>query len=190
VLKYKQKGGDYLSPSTIDEAVNYLSPWTIVSGIIGILGFIISAINIIHYFISRRVNLEIRIKAYGVRSAAGGKERVFVHYQIDNKSQLPVSVTDMQLVIGDDVYTEDSNTHEILSFKHTQGKELLTYQPTFNSHVPISLACLSSHSDYLAFVIPPNILKNGEKALTFRIRTNRGKETQRSFALNEVVTLR
>lgn len=164
--------------------------WTIISGIIGILGFFISMINLIHYFISRRVILEIRIKEYGVRSAAQGKERVFVHYQIDNKSQLPVSVTDMQLVIDGNVYTEDSNTHEILSYKHTIGKETVTYQPTFNSHVPISIECLSSHSDYLAFVIPPDILKNGEKALTFRIRTNRGKETQRSFALNEVVTLR
>lgn len=179
-----------MTPATPDEIANIELSWQIISGIIGILGFILSVINLIHYFISRRVNLEIRIKEYGVLPAAKGMERVFVHYQIDNKSQLPVSVTDMQLVIGNDLYTEDSNTHEILSYKHTIGKETVTYQPTFNSHVPISLECLSSHADYLAFVIPPNILKNGEKELTFRIRTNRGKEMQRSFALNEAVTLR
>ncbi len=100
--------------ATPDEFTSIELTWTIISGVLGIMGFAISIINLIHYFISRRVNLEIRIKEYGVLPAAKGMERVFVHYQIDNKSQLPVSVTDMQLVIGNDLYTEDSNTHNIV----------------------------------------------------------------------------
>lgn len=178
--------------STIDQVTNSsaIDLWTIISGIIGILGFVISLINAIHYFMIRKVNLDIKIIEYGVREYASNNDIVFVHYQIDNKSQLPISVIDMQLVIDGVPFSEDSCTHEILSYKHKIGKEIVDYQPTYNSHIPISLSNLSSRADYLAYVIPRDSLKNGEKFLTFQIRTNRGKEIQRTFALNESATLR
>lgn len=37
--------------------------WVVISGILGILGFLISLINLIQYLLSRRINLEIQIKA-------------------------------------------------------------------------------------------------------------------------------
>lgn len=163
--------------------------WVIISGILGILGFIISMTNLIHYFVSRRINLEIKITEFALRDGSRGNKRIFVHYQMNNKSHLPITVTDMQLVILEKTYIEDFNTHEVISYKHT-GKGINEYVPTYNEHLPINLPMLSSHAGYLVFSVPANIVENVDKDLTFQIRTNRHKEVQKIFALNELVTLR
>lgn len=162
--------------------------WIIISGILGILGFIISVINLIHYFVSRRVNLEIKITEYALRDGSRGDKRIFVHYQMNNKSHLPITVTDMQLVILGKAYIEDFNTHEILSYKHT-SKDIKEYVPTYNEHLPINLPMLSSHAGYLVFSVPAYIAGNVDKELTFQIRTNRHMEVQKIFARNELVLL-
>ena len=163
--------------------------WIIISGILGILGFIISSVNLIHYFISRRINLEIKITEFALRNGSNGNKRIFVHYQMDNKSHLPITVTDMKLVILDKEYIEDFNTHQVLSYKHTE-KDVNVFVPTYNEHLPINLPMLSSHAGYLVFSIPSNIVENVDKDLTFQIRTNRHKEVQKKFSLNEPVTIR
>lgn len=114
---------------------------------------------------------------------------LFIHYKLNNKSQLPISVTDIQLVLNGIEYTEDYNTHEVNSYHH-KAKGVDEYVPTYNEHLPINLECLHSHSGYLVFVIPEDNSPNLDKGLTFQIRTNRNKEVQKKVSLNEVVTLR
>ena len=163
--------------------------WIIISGILGIAGFLISLINIIHLFVSHKVNLEITMLEYAYKSGVQGKKRLFIHYKLNNKSQLPISVTDIQLVLNGIEYTEDYNTHEVNSYHHT-AKGVDEHVPTYNEHLPINLECLHSHSGYLVFVIPEDNSPNLDKGLTFQIRTNRNKEVQKKVSLNEVVTLR
>lgn len=162
--------------------------WIIISSIFGVLGFIISLINLVYYFISRRVNLEMRIIEIAPRTYRNDKERIIVHYQVNNKSNLPISITDMRLIIDDDKYCEDFNTHEILGYHHT-AKDINEYVPTYNGHLPINLPMLSSHSDYLVYVVPEGTLKALETGLTFEIRTNRQMVTQKTFLLNEWVAI-
>lgn len=163
--------------------------WIIISGVLGILGFIISLINIISYFLSRRVNLEIKAEKCDLRDGVQGNKRIFVRYQINNKSHLPITVTDMQLVILGEIYFEDVNTHEVLSYWHTD-KNINEYVPTYNKHLPINLPMLSSRAGYLVFSVPANIAENVDKELTFQIRTNRHMEVQKTFVPNELVTIR
>lgn len=163
--------------------------WVIISGILGILGFIISSVNLIHYFVSRRINLEIKIIEFSLRNGSNSSKRIFVHYKMDNKSHLPITVTDMKLVILDKEYIEDFNTHEVLSYRHT-AKDVNEYVPTYNEHLPINLPMLSSRAGYLVFLVPEDIAKDVCKDLTFQIRTNRCKELQKKFSLNESVTIR
>lgn len=163
--------------------------WIIISGVLGILGFIISLINIISYFLSRRINLEIKITEFALRDGSQGRKRIFIHYQANNKSHLPITITDLQLVLNNNTYTEDYNTHEAISYRHT-AKGINEYVPTYNEHIPINLPMLSSRAGYLVFSIPEDIVENDYKALTFQIRTNRHKEVQRTFVPNELVTLR
>lgn len=92
--------------------------WVIISGILGIAGFLISLINLINYFVSHKVNLEITMLEYAYKLGVQGKKRLFIHYKLNNKSQLPISVTDIQLVLNGIEYTEDYNTHEVNSYHH------------------------------------------------------------------------
>lgn len=41
--------------------------WVIISGILGIAGFLISLINLINYFVSHKVNLEITMLEYAYK---------------------------------------------------------------------------------------------------------------------------
>ncbi len=176
---------------TIDQISNVsdVNIWTIISGILGIAGFVISLINLIHYFISRRVHLEITFLEYAHRKYIEGNKRLLVHYQINNKSQLPISITNIQVEVNNTLYSENYDTHEILSYKHT-AKDVNEYIPTYNEHMPINLDCLHSHSGYLVFVIPEDDFPVIEKGLIFQIRTNRNKAIQMKFLPNEVVTVR
>lgn len=163
--------------------------WIMISSIFGVLGFILSLINLIYYFISRRVNIEMRIIEITSRPYKNGKERIIVHYQVNNKSNLPISITDMRLIIDDEKYCEDFNTHEVLGYHHT-AKGIDEYVPTYNGHLPINLSMLSSRSDYLVFVVPSGTSKVLETALNFEIRTNRQTVMQKTFVLNEWVAIR
>lgn len=163
--------------------------WIIISGVLGIAGFLISIINLIHYFLSRRINLEIQIKEYAIHNYLKQQKRIFVHYQFNNKSQLPISITDMKLLLNNKLYCEDYNLHEIIAYKH-KNIDTNTYIPTYNEHFPINLSTLSSHGGYLVFAIPEDNVQYLDKVLTFQIHTNRYKELQKTFALNELVTIR
>lgn len=163
--------------------------WIMISSIFGALGFILSLINIIYYFISRRVNFEMKILRTSSRNYLNGQKRLIIHYQINNNSNLPISITDMQLIIDDNKYCEDFNTHEIFAY-HYVSDEKEEYVPTYNEHLPINLPMLSSHSGYLVYAVPEDTEKALETGLNFEIRTNRHMVTQMTFSLNEWVTIR
>lgn len=163
--------------------------WTVISGILGILGFIISLINLIHYLMSNRIFLEIKIIEYAIREYNGGNKRIVIHYQMNNRSHLPITITDMQIIFDDKKFVEDFNTHEILSYRRI-FKDINEYIPTYNEHLPINLPELSSHAGYLVFVVPEDIAEEVCKDLIFQIRTNRHKEVQKKFQLNGLVTIR
>lgn len=73
--------------------------WVVISGILGILGFLISLINLIQYLLSRRINLEIQIKECVLRPYARGQKKLILHYQTNNKSNLPITITDLQVIL-------------------------------------------------------------------------------------------
>lgn len=176
---------------TIDQISNTsdINVWTIISGVLGIAGFIISLINLIHYFISRKINLEITFLEYAHRNYIKGNRRLIVHYQINNKSQLPISITNIQVLVNNKLYSEDYETHEILAYKRI-AKDVNEYVPTYNKHLPINLDCLQSNSGYLVFSISEDIFPKIDEGLIFQICTNRNKVIQMKFSPNELVTIR
>ena len=163
--------------------------WTIISGVLGFAGFIISLINLINHIKSQRVNLDIVFLRYTSREYINGNKRLFVHYQVNNKSQLPISITDIRVLVNNKLYTEDYGTHIVHSSRYKDA-DIDEYVPTYNEHLPINLECLHSHCGYIVFSIPEDIFPNLDKGLIFEIRTNRNKVIQTRFSPNEVVTLR
>lgn len=154
--------------------------WIIISGILGILGFIISLINLIHYFITRMVNLEIIIKRYAVLDYVRGTNKVTVHFQVTNNSQLPISITDMRLIVDGEKYSEDSCTHQVMTYRRDHNG-LIESNPTYNNHLPIVLDTLASKSAYLVFVVPKGKVQNHDKTVTFEVCTNRSKQALLTF---------
>ena len=163
--------------------------WVVISGILGILGFLISLINLIQYLLSRRINLEIQIKECVLHSFTMGQKKLILHYQTNNKSNLPITVTDLQVILDSGIYDETTFTLEVLAFEHVRNGKVY-YVPTYNEHLPINLPMLSSHAGYLVFLVPEDTPEDVCKDLTLKIRTNRHKEVRKTFAPNESVVLR
>lgn len=72
--------------------------WTIISGIIGILGFILSAVNFIYIFVKSRCKFEIELIESSVLPSSRGA-RITARLQFNNLSQLPVSITDLKVLV-------------------------------------------------------------------------------------------
>ena len=159
--------------------------WETISGVLGILGFIISFINITCYFVYNQIDLEIKIIEYIIKPYHSKQDRIMIHYQVNNKSHLPISVTDLQLIMNDNYYNEDYNTHRIISYNIDDD-----YKAVYNKHLPINLTCLSSDSGYIVYAVPQDTLTETDKPLTFEIRTNRNMVTKKTFAPNEWVSIR
>lgn len=170
--------------------MNSISIWTIISGILGILGFAISLINAIYFFFQRRVNVEITFERYVKRQYLNPNMRLIVKYMIANKSQLPISITDIILLIKGKKYRIMETVFEVQTFEHLKNGVVDNRVATYNDHLPINLAALGSQSGYIAFVIPIDSIEDFEKSLTFEIHTNRNTATQIELTPNVPVMLR
>lgn len=159
--------------------------WEIISGILGILGFVGSVINLIYTFVINRKKLNLWIGGYGVKHYFNGDEFATVRYRIDNLSQAPITITRIKLVVDGKAY--DSYFVPELADKREikQGDEITYCQTIATDVVPINLDSLASKGGFLGFAIPRGILSNGQTNLTFEICTNRGKAIQKKTTLNE-----
>ena len=171
--------------ATSDQITQGSTPWTVIAGIIGILGFILSFSTVICNLINNRINLVFRVRNYGIRQF-NGFERLLVRFQIDNNSRLAVTVTDILLIVGDSQIPEDHNTLLVLPVTDNN----LNCREVYTQHVPIFLSPLTSCAGYIAFPPPSDIQLNPDKPLTLRICTNRNTVVTKSFERNEAAAIR
>ncbi len=155
--------------------------WEIITGILGILGFVISLINFIIIIHSRYLKFTVFFGDYGFTAVTSDKDAMVIEFRIDNNSELPLSITRIQFKSGknfSDTYPMPLKAGEI-----TYSTMLGVYHRSISETTlpPINLAPLGSAGGYLAFPIHRGILPTDEKYLTFRIYTNRGKVIQRTF---------
>lgn len=159
--------------------------WEIISGILGILGFLLSMVNLGILFFSRRKKLTICFDSYFVKKNYTRGDMIVVKYRFDNHSELPLSITRIQLVIGNKMI--DIYSFPIIA-AHSEYK---TNNEVYHRNIketdvpPLNLPPLGSIGGYLAFQVPRDTMSDNEKSLTFRICTNRGKAIQKTFALRE-----
>lgn len=157
---------------------------SLVVDIIGIIGFILSLINFVYVLENNRKKLNIRFGDMNVSDYYEGKDVLKVHFSFENESQLPISITRIQLVIEKELY--DCLRLPVIIEEVTRKRETEIYDRDLikSISVPINLDSLSAESGFLAFSIPQDKLSKNEKVLTFRICTNRGKAIQKSFLLH------
>ena len=161
-----------------------------IGSITGILGFIISIINFAYFFVIRRKKLNIRFGDIGVREYYSPNDILKVHFSFENKSQLPISVTRIQLIINEQLYDCYRIPVVIEEVIRKRNNEVYDKDTLKSVHTPVNLSPLNAESGFFAFLIPRGILSNDETALTFRICTNRGKAIQKTFVLHEDTLIR
>lgn len=167
----------------------------IFTGIAAIAAFLISTVDFVYLYHTRRKRItiyfgKIIVSNYTIKkNDINGIERDFhivkIPFRVDNRSQLPISITRIGILIDGIKYDSEPRPHVAEIHKQKMGKELDDKIVIHTDVLPIYLDSLAAHFGYLAFLIPPNILSGREKALNFQICTNRGKAVEKTFALYE-----
>lgn len=164
--------------------------WEIISGILGILGFILSVGQIIYLIIKRRRKMIFCLS----NDLRFDKNQLHMYYRVDNLSSLPIALTRIRLIIG----KEKFDAHFISIRAFSCSEELLiedTRAPIFNKAVgtdilPVNLDPNYSHGGVLAFQLPKEIQLNLEAPLNLEISTSRGKTVKISLKRHENVLIR
>lgn len=145
---------------------------------------VIGAIGAVHTYFHQRKKLVIQLLE--VRNFDNG---YFINYLVTNKSNLPISITELYLI---------ERSHKIKSFitPETISTECVTYNfNTFEKHLrtdkfPISLSPLQARSCWVGFAIPEKNALISPTHLTFQFETTRGKIKIKSLPLSRVNCLR
>lgn len=157
----------------------------IISLILGLLGFLLSVANAIYFFYIRRCKLIIRFSRICVSNYINNKSILKVQYSIENRSQLPISVTRIQVVIAETQKVDCLELPIVIEEIERTGKGEVFDRDTIKSEtVPFNLQSLAAKSGYIAFEVPRDIVLNKEKRLTFQICTNRGNSFQQTAELD------
>lgn len=152
----------------------------IISLIISIISIVISLYNFIVNLVSHHRRINIRIENCWI-SKYDTTDTLVIYISVENKSQLPISITRLQVVIQNKYH--DSNFLPDHIGKTSIGSENKENH-FYTSRLPINLASLSSVKEHFAFDIPRNSIKKDEKVLEFKICTNRGKAITKKLLIN------
>ena len=164
------------------DAIFNLDTWTIVSGILGVLGFIISAINIIRSLLNKRIDLEISILNYEIRDYIDGMILIKTKYQVTNNSHLPISITDFSIIINNERIPVDRKTHTVGVYQYTENNIVVDRVPQYNSLTPINLPGLSSEIGDFVYATPKGTVPDFQNGMLFEIRSNRRKAVKMRLA--------
>lgn len=162
---------------------------SIIVDIIGIAGFILSVINVFYHYISNRKRITICFGNYALNvfDRKNNKELLIIHFKIANLSQIPISITRIQILVNETLFDSDVRPHIAEEFTWSHGDKPYHSVVIESKILPININSLGAESGYIAFVVPRDKISDFEKALNFRICTNRGKAVQKTFSLHEDV---
>jgi hypothetical protein len=127
----------------------------------------------IHYFQSRRANLEITAISYNWLDYIGDETRIKVDFLAINKSHLPISISEIYLITESGRYPVDKKTHTLGIYQYLENKTVVDRVPTYNTKTPINLSALASDSGTLIFVAPQDTTVDFHSGMNFEIVTSR-----------------
>lgn len=151
---------------------------TFILAVFGSLGTLISWT---FSLISTRKSINVRIsKAYLYDNS------ILLHILIDNKSRLPITITRISLVIGNNIFsTFDTQTQIYRGERKCKGEVLSVntiYSPTF----PIEIGSLGGTNCYPYFELSPEAFETLSTELTLQFHTNRGMVKKKKLSFEPV----
>ena len=135
--------------------------------ILGLIGSIGTATNVIN----SRKNLKLKLRFWGTNQ---NKKISLAYVQFENKSNSPILITDVDLVIGNSSYPCQKLPTIAETSMHKIGKELSIHD-FYNLPFPIQLVGLGGTSGYLVFDIPQCAELSLSNPVLLRVSTNRGR---------------
>lgn len=152
---------------------------------ISIVGLIISIINAIYFFKNKKRSITIDVRSYTLKTHFQKYQLANIYLRIINHSQLPISITRIQLIIDNEKFDVSTFPQTIMTLTHHSGKEQVERQKIKSTLMPINIMSLGAYSGYLSFPILRDSLPANQKHLTFEISTNRGSSFQKTYELDE-----
>lgn len=147
--------------------------WEIISGVIGVLGFVISVTEAFIRIRSNKRNLIFHLHSVHIR---GEEEKdIIVRYQLENNSSSPITITNIELSICGVKYNCDYISRYATESTYAVKGKVIFHAVKGTDTLPINLAAHEAHGGHFSFPVPKDNQPNLGTPLTFQISTNRGK---------------
>lgn len=157
----------------------------VISLILGVLGFIISLINLAYSLYTRKVKLTFSASNFRVAEFSDTTKLACVYFTIENHAQLPISITRIRIKGKDNKYYDaKKEPYQVYQEIKRRGEIINDKITVYSEKLPINLPSLAAFAGYLVFPIPQDALQGNETNLTFEICTNRGKSFEKIFELS------
>lgn len=108
---------------------------------------------------------------------------LIIYVAFDNKSRLPISITDISVKING-IYYPCVQPPIVVCKESEKINGVITFRKEHISlAMPINIASLSGTSGYICFEFPPNVFQAAATQLIFSVVSNRGKVFEKTLSL-------
>ncbi len=153
---------------------------TLAIALIGCIGTISTWI---HSYISHRQNIDFRILGHFISDG----HSLILYIMIENKSQLPVSITGIFVRKNEILYSCAEIPLKVYETTTRKNKKIVSHNEYFSMQIPIFLSSLGGSSGYVYFEAPQEVFQSDSTHLTLRLTTNRGKAIEKTLSLGEIL---
>lgn len=147
---------------------------------LSLFGAIGTSLTWIHNYLQTRKNFSVEIIACDLST-----EGLLLYIRITNNSSLPLSINEIELSIGTKSYICEKYPLKVIEQTHKRGKTVLSHHEYFSMAFPINLQPFCGESGYLYFSSEKDDFPQLSTPLTLIIRTNRGREVQKTLELKD-----
>lgn len=154
--------------SLVGEYLSMLLTMENITFVLATIGAVGTAIEVLK---SRR-NLSLKLHHFNFNK---DKHLALAYIQIDNYSRLPISITDVHLVIDDVPYPCKKLPARVYFSDRKVGATIVSSQDFYNLPIPVHLSGLGGTSGFFLFEIPPEYEELPAKLQTFQVSANRGR---------------
>lgn len=152
----------------------------IISLIISIISIILSLYNFITNLIDKHRRIKIRIEKFYIKKRRHDIT-VKAYISFENLSQLPISITRLQIKAADKLYDCDFYPDYVGKVSFDSGKETKFF---YTVRTPVNIPALGAAKEWFAFTVPAGSILDDNTFLELNVYTNRGKSFLRKFLVN------
>ena len=152
----------------------------IVTFVIAIAGFLLSLTSWIKDFVTQRVRLDVRITKANANEASPG---IFCFFSIANRSRLPISITNMEIVQPGGRTACIPVPKRVLEHTRRQGNEVIERRTEYSTAMPVQIQSLGGAMVLAQFEHLPEKIPTDATSLNLVICTNRGKPRKMTLPL-------